>query len=323
MDLGRLTLHQLRVFRAVARHRSFTRAGEELGLTQPAVSAQIRALTELLGLPLVESLGKQVHLTGAGQVLLEHAERVEAAVQDLAEALEALRGGTRGRVRVGASTSIGTYLFPFLIAEFMSRHPGIRVDLAIQNSEAIQQGVLRGDVDVGYVGTAVADPRLKARPFLEEEIFFACAPAHPLAPRRRVSPAELAVHPVFVREPGSATRRTMEALCRQRGVVFPRMVQLGSVEAIKHCVIAGLGVAYFSELTVRSERASGMLVRLRIPDLQPRRTFFEIIHRDKRVLGPLERFTGFARRYAETARTGNPRPVSPRGARSAPGTEGS
>ncbi len=320
MDLGRLTLHQLRVFRAVARHRSFTRAGEELGLTQPAVSAQVRTLTKLLGLPLVDSLGKRVHLTDAGQVLLEHAERVEAAVQHLGEALEALRGGARGRVRVGASTSIGTYLFPFLIAEFMSRHPGIRVDLAIQNSEGIQQGVLRGDVDVGYVGTAVADPRLEARPFLEEEIFFACAPTHPLASRRRVSPAELGAHPVFVREPGSATRRTMEALCRQRGVVFPHVVQLGSVEAIKHCVIAGLGVSYFSELTVRSERAAGRLVRLRVPDLQPRRTFFQIVHRDKRVFGPLERFTGFARRYAEAARAGGLPPVSSATARPAPDT---
>ena len=318
MDLRRLTLHQLRVFRAVARHSSFTRAGEELGLTQPAVSAQMRSLTEILGVPLVEHLGKRVFLTDAGRALLDRVERIEAEVAELGVAFEALRDGRRGSVRVGASTSIGTYFLPGLIARFTARHPGIDVTLEIENSAHILEGLLRNAFDVAYVGEAVAAAELVAEPFQEDEIFFACAPGHPLASpalstrqrsgetggapgpgtaKKGVTLEEIWRYRVFVREPGSATRRTVEAYCLGRGLPCPEGVQLGSVEAIKRSVIAGLGVSYFSELTVRDELARGELVRLAVEGFRVRRTFFEVRLRAKRPSPALERFLRFTRAY--------------------------
>ncbi|NOY45441.1 MAG: LysR family transcriptional regulator [Deltaproteobacteria bacterium] len=313
MDLRRLTLHQLRVFRAVARHRSFTRAGEELGLTQPAVSAQIRTLTDILGVPLLEQLGKKVTLTQAGQDLLEHAERMEAIVREIGEGFAALREGTGGRVRVGASTSIGTYYFPTLIAEFTAAHPGIEVTLEIENSAHIQERLLRDEFDVAYVGAPVDVPELVGRAFLEDEIFFACAPGHPLASAPVVSLGDVVAHKVFVREPGSATRRALEARLAAQGLTLGRQAQLGSVEAIKRSVMAGLGVSYFSELTVREELSEGRLKRLAVQGVRVVRTFFEVTHRDKRKGPALEAFTNFARAYAgmHQGRVGTPRRTSP------------
>ncbi len=298
MDLRRLTLHQLRVFHAVARHLSFTRAGEELLLTQSAVSAQVRVLTDLLGVPLFEQRGRRIYLTDAGRTLLEHARRLDAAVEALGDAFDALRHGTGGRVRVGASTSIGTYFLPFLIGGFSESHPGIDVALEIENSAHVQDRLLRSEFDVAYVGAPVTAPGLVAEAFLEDEILFACAPGHPLAASPRVEPQQLARHKLFVREPGSATRRTVDAYFRDRGLALLEPVQLGSVEAIKQSVLAGLGVAYFSELTVRKELAEGSLVRLAVRDARVVRTFFEVHHQDCRPLPALQRFTEFARVYA-------------------------
>lgn len=305
MDLRRLTLHQLRVFRLVAQHLSFTRAAAELGLTQSAVSAQIRSLTSLLGVPLLEQLGKRIHVTRAGHALLDHATRADAMVREIGLEFVALQDGEAGSVRVGASTSIGTYYFPPLISDFSQAHPGIDVSLEIENTNTVQERLLRNDFDVAYIGGRVDSPDLVAAPFLKDKILWACAQDHPLAlalaqapvrgrAKRSLSPGQLQEHKVIVREPGSATRRTMEAHCAARGVSFQRVVQYGSVEAIKHAVEAGLGLSYFSELTIRRELASGRLVRLSVKGLSVTRTFYSVLHRQKRMTTALSAFQRFA-----------------------------
>ncbi len=204
MDIRRLTLHQLRLFRAVVRHRSFTRAADELLLTQSAVSAQIRALTGLLGVPLIEQLGKKIHLTAAGRTLLEQAIRVEAIVGEIQQEFGAYRDEGAGSVRVGASTSIGTYFFPPLIAEFTNRHPRVEVSLEIENTAHIQERLLHNDFDIAYLGAAVTSTQLVGEPFMEDEIFFACAPGHPMASSVSMTAERVAQFKLIVRESGSA-----------------------------------------------------------------------------------------------------------------------
>ncbi|MBI5444402.1 MAG: LysR family transcriptional regulator [Deltaproteobacteria bacterium] len=295
MDLRRLTLHQLRVFRAVATRRSFTRAAEELHLTQSAVSAQMRALTDVLGVPLLEQFGKRLYLTEAGRSLLEQAIRLEALLGELEREFASYREDGAGSIRVGASTSIGTYFLPSLIAAFSSRHPRIEVALEIENSAQIQERLLRDDFDVAFVGASPISAELDAERFLEDEIFFACAPGHPLTERTALRVEELASFKLLVREPGSATRRAVEEHCRERGFPLPRPAQLGSVEAIKQAVMAGLGVSYFSGLTIRSELETGRLVRLEVESLPARRTFFLLRHRQKRETAALRAMLEFAR----------------------------
>jgi DNA-binding transcriptional LysR family regulator len=293
-----MTLHQLRVFRAVARHRSFTRAAEELLLTQSAVSAQMRALTELLGVHLLEQFGKKVYLTDAGRALLDQAGRIAAIVSEIDQEFIGYREEGAGNVRVGASTSIGTYFFPSLIADFTGRHPKVDVSLEIENTAHVQERLLRNDFDIAYLGAAVTSPNLVAEPFLEDEVFFACEAGHPLAALNPVTAEQLARFKLLVREPGSATRRTMESYCGARGIVFPHVAQMGSVEAIKQAVMAGLGFSYFSSLTVGDEVSSGRLVRLTLGEIAITRSFLEVRHRQKRATPALEGFLEFARAWA-------------------------
>jgi len=297
MDTRRLTVHQLRTLLAIARHRSFTRAAQEMGLSQPAVSAQIRELTDLLGVPLIEIFGKKVHLTDAGRMLESQASRIDGLFDEIHRDFAAFREGGKGSVRVGGSSSIGTYFLPSMIAGFSALHPGVEVSLAIENTAHIEEMMLRNAIDIGFVGRAVGSTELEAAPVLKDEILFAAAPSHPLVPAGTLDPRRLSGEKLFVREPGSATRSTMENYCGRRGISFGESIQLGSVEAIKQAVMAGLGISYFSSLTVRNELDTGRLARLRVKGVSLRRNFFLVRHRRKQETPVLQAFAGFARRY--------------------------
>lgn len=297
----RLTLHQLRVFRAVARERSFTRAAAGLGLTQSAVSVQIRELGTILGAPLFEVLGKKVHLTDAGRLLEAHAARAEGLMREITQDFSALREIGAGAVRIGASTSVGIYYLPPLLAEFSTKHPRVTLTLAIENTAHIEEKLLRNEFDLGFMGARAVSGDLVSEAFLEDEIFFACAPGHPLATASTVTPERLSRERLIVRESGSATRATMEAHLLKRGLAFGNTMTFGSVEAIKQVVMSGLGVAYFSTLTVCNEIAAGWLAKIRVRGLAASRTFFIVRHRSKKETPALAALTAFARAWQPRA----------------------
>jgi len=297
----RLTLHQLRVFSAVARHRSFTRAAAEMRLTQSAVSVQIRELGITLGASPFEVLGKKVHLTDAGRLLEVYASRMAGWLREMTQDFAVFHEGGAGFIRIGASTSIGTYYLPPLCAEFSSRHARVRIALAIENSAHIEERLLRNEFDLGFMGATGVSGDIVSEPFLEDEIFFACAPGHPLAQASSITPERLTKERMIIREPGSATRATMEAHLRSRGVSFPHVMELGSVEAIKQVVMSGLGIGYFSALTVCNEVSAGWLVRLRVRGLTASRSFFIVRHRLKKETAMLGDFAAFARNWQPLA----------------------
>lgn len=292
---GRLTIHQLRVFLAVARLRSFTRAAKELGLTQAAVSAQVRDLSRVLGAPLFEVLGRKVELTDAGEDLEPRAAAAVGLFEEIGERFTALRGVGTGRIRLGASSSVGTYVIPDLLAAFERLYAGVEVTLEILNTALIEERVVSNEFDLGFVGHAPESPELEGEQFLEDEIFFAAAPGHPLAGRARVHPGQVLAERLIVREPGSGTRRTMEEHLARLGLVFPRVFQLGAVEAVKQAVMSGYGISYFSALTVRRELEDGRLVRLPARGLALPRCFLSVRRRDKRLTPALGAFLDFLR----------------------------
>ena len=291
----RLTLHQLRVFRAVNRHRSFTAAARELQLTQSAVSVQIRELGTVLGTPPFELIGKKVHLTEAGRLLESYASRMEGWLREMTQEFAEYRENGAGLVRIGASTSVGTYFLPPLLAEFSVRYPRVRATLVIENSTRIEERVLTNEFDLGFIGAAGSSRDIVSEPFLEDELFFCCAPGHPLARARSLAPERLSKERIVIREPGSATRSTMEAHLSRRNITLPHFMELGSMEAIKQVVLSGLGIGWFSALTVRNEISAGRLVRLRVRGLTAGRTFFIIRHRLKKETPLLAAFVAFAR----------------------------
>jgi len=300
-EFSRLTLHHLRIFRAVARHRSFTLAGAELHLTQSAVSVQIRELGIVLGTAPFELIGKKVHLTDAGRLLEVYAARMDGWLREMTQDFATFRENGTGLVRIGASTSLGTYYLPALLAEFSVSYPRVKVTLVVENSAHIEERLLTNEFDLGFIGTASASRDIVSEPFLEDELFFCCAPGHPLARARSIAPERLSKERIVIREPGSATRATMEAHLNRRGISFPHFMELGSVEAIKQVVMSGLGIGYFSALTVCNEISGGWLVRLRVSGLTAGRTFFIVRHRLKKETPVLEAFTAFAKQWQPRA----------------------
>jgi DNA-binding transcriptional LysR family regulator len=248
--------HQLRVFLMVARHANFSRAADALFLTQSAVSQQIDALEREQNVRLFDRLPRRVTLTDAGVALLPYAERVTQLIDDAVQALDEVRGVTRGRLRVGASPTPATYLLPELLGNFSRDHPGVDVVLDVDISARITDRLADGDLALGVVECLVPDPRITADALVEDELVLvthlAFAPAG-----ARVSLAEVQTCRYIAREPSSLTRIFVDARLRDLGVELRPAMELGHIEAIKHAVAAGLGMAFLSRAAVEDEVRAG------------------------------------------------------------------
>ena len=258
-----VTLRQLKVFEAVARHLSFSRAAEELHLTQPAVSMQVRSLEEDAGLPLTEQIGKKIFLTNAGAELARHARLIAQQLRAADEALAAIRGVRGGQLKIGV-VSTAKYFAPHLLAAFRSRHPGIELHLGVHNREKIVQQLADNQIDLAIMGRPPAELNTVADAFATNALVFIAAPDHPLAARRRIAPASLAQESFLIREPGSGTRSAMERFFSDQDVALGHTFEATSSETIKQAVMAGMGIAFISSRTIELELAVGKLVILHV-----------------------------------------------------------
>lgn len=268
-----MNIHHLRVFAAVAGEGSFTAAARRLKISQPAVSKQVAELEAAVDLLLFERLPRGVRMTEAGVVLAEHTQRIFTAEAAAEADLMAMAGATRGRLRVGASTTIGSYLIPKLFGAFRSEHPDVALELQIANTEVIQRSLLSGELDLALTEGFVRSPALEVATVHTDELVVIAGPEHPWAktPSVSVSLSQLAAEPFIVREHGSGTRDVIEAALRRRGIALEPVMTLGSTEAIKSAVMAGLGVAMVSRLTVGLELSSARLVVVQTPGFTVRR----------------------------------------------------
>lgn len=285
-----MNLHQLRIFSTVAKLGSFSRAAEELRISQPSVSIQVADLERALGVDLFERLGKHVYLTEAGRVLEEYARRMLTLAAEAETAVAEVRGMRRGRITVGASHTPGTYLLPHVIAQYQERFPQMSVTLEIANTRRVQEQLLRHEVDLGVVGAEIDSPQLRVEPFMEDELVLVAAPSHPLARVGSVKAGGLLDHRVILRERGSGTRTAVEHALRAAGLALVPSMELGSTEAVKEAVAAGLGVAMLSRLALRPEIGAGRLVVVPAPDLTIRRRFYVAQHRSRRLSRALQSF---------------------------------
>lgn len=266
-----MNLNQLRAFATIAEEGNVTHAARRLAVSQPALSKQLSELEQALGVVLCDRLPRGIRLTEAGRVLREHAERL-LAVEAAAEAdIAALVGADRGRLAVGASTTIGSYLVPELFGDFKRAHPGIVLELQIANTRAIQSALMAQELDLALTEGFVGSDALDVQVFEHDHMRVIVAPDHPWATRRRVRLRELAEAPIISRERGSGTRDVIEAALAERGLTIEPAMALGSTEAVKNAVAAGLGVAIVSELTVAIELSTGRLVEVDVEGLRIRR----------------------------------------------------
>jgi DNA-binding transcriptional LysR family regulator len=277
-----MNLHQLRIFHMVARLGSYSRAAEELKISQPSVSIQVGDLERSLGVDLFEQLGKRIYLTEAGRVLEEYAQRILGLFDEASAAVAEVRGVHRGRLAIGATNIPGTYLLPRALFSFQERFPQITVSLEIGTARRIQERVLRNEVELGVVGWEISAQNLVSRRFYEDEIVLVVPPGHRLAAGGPVPLGTLRDERVIMRERGSGTREAVEAALREANLALPAAMELGSGEAIKEAVAAGLGVSFLSSLAVAADTAAGRLVRVPLEGITITQPFVLIQHRDKR-----------------------------------------
>jgi DNA-binding transcriptional LysR family regulator len=241
-----VTIRQLKIFEAVARQLSITRAAEELHLSQPAVSMQMKKLAEVVGQPLMEQDGKRVRLTGAGEELAISAREVIRSLKRFELGLVARKGLAGGFLRLAAITT-ATYFVPRLLGEFAKLHPGVKVSLRVVNREQALESLAAGLEDLYVLGQPPVNLAVTAQPFMDNPLVVIAAPDHPLALKRNIPLARLIEEPWLMREEGSGTRKAVERLFASQGLALTPRMELGGSEAIKQAVLAGLGISVLSQ----------------------------------------------------------------------------
>lgn len=269
-----MNLHLFRLFAAVAKAGSFSRAADALYLSQPSVSKGVRDFEAQVGSRLLERRGPGgVTLTEAGSLLMRHATALFAAERAAEEELAALRGLHRGTLAVGASTTVATYHLPAILGAFHQRHPEIELRLTSANTREIADLLSARELDIALVEGPVEDPGIEVRPWRQEEMVLIAAPAHRLARASDPVPtAAIAEEIVIVREPGSGTRDVALAALEAHRIVPRSVLEVGSTEAIKQIVAGGLGIAIVSAAAAADQIALGKLTVLRARDFAVSRT---------------------------------------------------
>jgi DNA-binding transcriptional LysR family regulator len=276
------TLRQLRVFEAAARHLSLTRAAEELHLTPPAVSIQIRLLEGHAHAGLFERVGRHLKLTQAGEEVLARTREILAQIREAEEAIEGLASLEQGFLDV-AVINAGDYFFPWILASFRERHPRIRVRLSVGNRDELLARLAAHEIDLAVMSHAPAHAEFAAEAFAPHPHVIVAAPSHPLAGKRSVSLERIAAEPLITREPGSATHLAMEQAFNESGIVPRIEMEIASNETIKQAVAAGFGVGFLSAHAVQQELALGRLAVIPVKGFPVMRQWYVVHRRDRRL----------------------------------------
>lgn len=284
----RFTLRQIQVFVAVAQHESVSRAAESLALSQSATSTSLMELERQFDCQLFDRQGKRLRLNAMGQQLLTPAANLLDQTRDIEQLLSGQAGF--GSLHIGATLTIGNYLATLLIGSFMQRHPECRVRLHVQNTAHIVQQIAHHELDLGLIEGDCRHPDIEVQPWIEDELVVFCAPQHPLARHGQASPAELIREPWVLREQGSGTRTTFDHAMRHQANTLNIRLELEHTEAIKRAVESGLGIGCISRLALRDAFRRGSLIPLETPELDLRRQFHFIWHRQKYQTAAMREF---------------------------------
>ena len=276
------TLRQFKVFETVARHLNYSRAAEELHMSQPGVSIHVKQLETHAGLPLFEHVRNKIYLTAAGNELLHYSRAIIQQVKEADEALAALKGIRGGPLNI-AAISAGDYFLPGILAEFCRRHEGVTVRLTVNNRKEIVHQLVENMIDIAVLMHPPEGPDMAAEVFAPQPHVIIAAPEHSLAGTRRISPHALADEAFIVRERGSDTRLVMEELVAELGVKLNFTMEIGSTETIKQLVMAGMGISLLSAHTIGMELELGRLCVLDVEGFPFMRKWHIVHHRNKRL----------------------------------------
>jgi DNA-binding transcriptional LysR family regulator len=286
------TLRQLKVFEAVARLLSFSRAAEELHLTQPAVSTQVSRLAEHAGNALFEQFGKKIYLTAAGAELLQLSRAIIGQFEAAEVAMARFRGISGGRLDVGV-ISAGDYFFPRLLVEFAGRNAGVALNFTVHNREGLLEHIAGNLTDLAIMVRPPSDADVVALPFAPHPYVVVAAPTHPLATARRIPRAMLMREAFIVREKGSDTWKSMEEGFAASMAQLRVAMEIRSTETIKQAVMAGMGISFLSAHTVSRELGAGSLCVLDVEGLPLMLNWYVVHLRDKQLQPVTQAFKDF------------------------------
>ncbi|MCU4677028.1 LysR family transcriptional regulator [Catenovulum sp. 2E275] len=297
--ISRLTFRQLQVFHAVFKLQSYTKAGDLLGLTQPAVSSQIRQLEQALGQPLFEYVGRRLFCTSAGKRLAQSVDSIFSELKLLQSDFAALKGQVAGELKLLA-VSTAQYVVPHLLREFRDLYPQIALSVTVVNRATALQRLASNSDDLVIMGMVPNDKPFTALPFLDNELVPVAPAEHALFAYKKVTATDFLNSQLLVREPGSGSRLALEKHCQQHRLKVAPAMELGSNEAIKHAVIAGLGVAVLPKLSVLLELELGKLKIVNV-DTFPLNHNWSVVYPQTKYLTPaMQAFLFFVEHNAQS-----------------------
>jgi len=277
-----VTLRQLKVFESVARNLSFSRAAEQLYLTQPAVSMQIKQLEGNIGLPLFEQMGKRIYLTDAGRELYHYSRAIAQQLADMELALDELKGVSRGKLNI-AVVSTANYFAPHLLAKFCQRYSGVTVSLSVSNRETVLRQLADNETDLAIMGQPPEGADIVAESFMENPLVVIAPPDHPLCKARRIPVKKLEQEIFLLRETGSGTRSAMERFFAEHQIKLNKGMETDTNEAIKQAVQAGMGLGIMSLHTAELELETKRLIVLDVQGF-PIVRHWHVVHRENKRL---------------------------------------
>ncbi len=287
-----ITLRQLKVFESVARNLSFSRAAEELYLTQPAVSMQIKQLEDNVDLPLFEQMGKRIYLTDAGRELYHYSKAISQQLADMELALDELKGLERGKLNISV-VSTANYFAPHLLAKFCQRYSRVTVSLNVSNRETVLKHLADNLTDLAIMGQPPDDLDIVSESFMENPLVVIAPPDHPLCKMRQIPVKRLEEETFLVRELGSGTRSAMERFFSAHHISINKGMETDTNEAIKQAVQAGMGLAIMSLHTTELELETGRLKVLDVQDFPIMRHWHVVHRKNKRLSSVAQAFKVF------------------------------
>ncbi|GAB3488913.1 LysR family transcriptional regulator [Nocardiopsis coralliicola] len=282
-----LNLHRLEIFLRVIDHGSFSAAAAHLYMSQPSVSTQVKKLEASLRARLVDRSGARIRPTAEGEALAAYARRLLLLADEAVAAVEQIQGLRAGRLRIGGTTTVGTYLLPGLTAAFRTDFPEVDFDLFVGNSGQVEAALVAGEIGLAVVAGGPAAPQLVQEPLLSDRLLLCCAPGHPLAGAADIGPESVRGERFLLREPGSSTRTEQVAALEEWGLEGAATAEIWGAETAKQAVAAGLGIALLSEHAVERDVRAGVLAVIGVRPPREGRPIVVCRRRD-RVLSPAE-----------------------------------
>ncbi len=294
-----MNLRQLELFTKVAEIGSVTKTAKQVYMSQPAVSQAITELEDKLQLRLFERINHKMLLTSAGETLYQYSRRILSLLEEAENSMKDIANIRMGKLRIGASTTIGIYLLPHLLGDFQIEYDNIETQFFIDNSSVIEEMIMDNTIDVGLVEGPIHSKDITVKHLVADELFLICSPKHKWASenKRSIKPAELAEEVLIFRESGSGTREVIEHALNQQKVKYKPTHVLNNTEAIKNAVIANIGVAFLPQVAVEYDIKAGHLLHVDVEDIVFTRDFNLIFHKDKYHSVLLNAFIDFSCTY--------------------------